>query len=202
MIEEATEKLALLLKGRVPESLDTGGVANENERELAIMLNLLFSFVQEMHEFIHPLSKGTLDDVPVPRPRNFLASPLKELHSRLQHLKWQAKQVAQGDFSQRVDFMGEFSEAFNFMVVSLANSEESLKRKIDQLEEALSHIATLEGLLPICSYCKKIRVEGGDPEDDDSWVEMESYIGKRTKARFSHSICPSCMAKYYPDFTY
>ena len=120
----------------------------------------------------------------------------------MQHLKWQAKQVAKGDYSQRVDFMGEFSEAFNFMIVSLADSEEILKRKIEQLEEALSHIATLEGILPICSNCKKIRVEGGDPEDQNSWVQMELYIGKRTKARFSHSICPSCMAKLYPDFIY
>ena len=81
-----------------------------------------------------------MEDVTVPLPKNFLASPFKELHSHLQHLTWQAKQVAKGDYSQRVDFMGDFSEAFNFMITSLDNNEKALKRKIGQLEEALSHI--------------------------------------------------------------
>jgi DNA-binding response OmpR family regulator len=44
----------------------------------------------------------------------------------------------------------------------------------------------LEGLLPICSYCKKIRSESQD------WVEVESYVSRRSEASFTHSICPSC----------
>jgi hypothetical protein len=199
MIEEAIKKLTLLMQGRVPGLIDTEKTINEKEHELAILLNRLFLFVQEIHEFILPLSKGRLDDVRVPLPKNFLASPFKELHSHLQHLTWQAKQVAQGDYTQRVDFMGDFSEAFNFMIASLGNSEEMLKRKIEELKKALSHITTLEGILPICANCKKIKVEGGDPENQKSWVQMENYISIRTRAQFSHSICPSCMGKLYPD---
>jgi sigma-B regulation protein RsbU (phosphoserine phosphatase) len=51
------------------------------------------------------------------------------------------------------------------------------------------HVRRLEGLLPICSYCKKIR------DDQNRWQVIEGYIAKRTEARFSHSICPECYEK-------
>ncbi|MEW6265380.1 MAG: hypothetical protein AB1641_20070 [Thermodesulfobacteriota bacterium] len=197
MIEEAIKKLILLLRGRVPEPIDTERITDEKEHELAVLLNRLFSFVHEIHGFILPLSKGKLEEAAFPPPKNFLASPFKELHSHLQHLTWQAKQIAKGDYSQRVDFMGDFSDAFNFMITSLDNNEKALKTKIGQLEEALSHIAKLEGILPICANCKRIRIEGADPKDQNSWIAIESYIGDRTNARFSHSICPKCMKQLY-----
>jgi hypothetical protein len=196
VIEEAIKKLTLLLQGRVPQPVHTEWITNENEHEFAVLLNLLFSFVHEIHEFILPLSKGRLEDATLPPTKNFLASPFKELHSHLRHLTWQAEQVAKGDYSQRVDFMGDFSEAFN----SLDNNEKALKRKIKQLEEALSRIAKLEGILPICANCKRIRTEGSDPDNQNSWIEIERYLGKKTEAQFSHSICPECAKKLYPDF--
>lgn len=199
MIEEAIEKLTLLMQGKIPEPIDTNITANENEREIAVQLNRLFSFVYEIHRFILPLSKGNLEDVMVPPPGNFLASPFKELHSHMQHLTWQAKQVANGDYSQRVDFMGEFSEAFNSMIVSLDNRERQLQKKIEELESANSYIENLEGILPICASCKKIKREDASPEDPDNWVPIESYISQKTNVEFSHSICPECMKKLYPD---
>ncbi len=64
--------------------------------------------------------KLLLDNIKVPPPKNFLASSFKELHLRLLHLTWQAQQVASGNYSQRVDFMDEFSsKAFNSMVVTV-----------------------------------------------------------------------------------
>jgi hypothetical protein len=131
--------------------------------------------------------------------KNFFGSPFKELHSRLLHLTWQANQAAKGDFSQRVDFMGEFSEAFNHMIESLKNHEEDLQNKIAELEKALSHIDVLEGILPICCHCKKIRLEKTDPQNQANWIQVERYIGERTDAKFSHSICPECLEKHYPE---
>jgi hypothetical protein len=194
-----TTKLVILLQGNIPEKIDTGKIADKRELNLATMLNQLIKFMQEVHDFIIPLSKGELAEIKI-LPKNFFGSPFKELHSRLLHLTWQANQVANGDFSQRVDFMGDFSEAFNSMIVSLDNNEKLLKRKIDELEKALSHIKRLEGILPICANCKKIRLEGGDPKNQESWVQIESYISKKTEAQFSHSLCPECMKKLYPDF--
>jgi len=68
--------------------------------------------------------------------------------------------------------------------------QNSLAGRVRELEEALSHIKTLQGLLPICSYCKKIR------NDDNYWEQMEGYITKHSDAVFSHSICPECYEKY------
>jgi hypothetical protein len=198
MIEETVEKLGILLQSRIPDKIDTGKTDDENEQKLAKMLNQLIDFMQEVHDFIIPLSKGELTEIKI-QPRNFFASPFKELHSRLSHLTWQAKQVASGDFSQRVDFMGEFTEAFNYMILSLDRNEKLLKRKIEELEKAIFHIQKLEGILPICSHCKKIRLEGTDPKKQGIWVRIENYISEKTEAEFSHSICPECMKKNYPD---
>lgn len=54
--------------------------------------------------------------------------------------------------------------------------------------------ATLQGLLPICLSCKKIRITGGDSADQQAWTPIESYISGHTAARFSHGLCPSCLA--------
>jgi len=54
--------------------------------------------------------------------------------------------------------------------------------------------ATLQGLLPICLSCKRIRMAGGDSADQQAWTPIESYISGRTTARFSHGLCPACLA--------
>jgi hypothetical protein len=55
-----------------------------------------------------------------------------------------------------------------------------------ELEEALAQVKVLRGILPICSYCKKIR------NDKDYWEQVEGYIATQTDIRFSHGICPDC----------
>lgn len=64
--------------------------------------------------------------------------------------------------------------------------QQVLQAKIDELQEALTNVRELRGLLPICSYCKKIR------NDDNYWERLESYLSSHTHAQFSHSICPEC----------
>ncbi|MCF8129170.1 MAG: response regulator [Deltaproteobacteria bacterium] len=67
-------------------------------------------------------------------------------------------------------------------------------RKLNRdLQRALDEIKTLRGIIPICSSCKKIR------DDDDSWQRIEKYISAHSEAVFSHSICPDCAKKLYPD---
>jgi DNA-binding response OmpR family regulator len=66
----------------------------------------------------------------------------------------------------------------------------ALAHRVRQLEEALSRVKQLQGLLPICSYCKKIR------NDRNYWQQVEGYISERTEAQFSHGICPECYAQY------
>ncbi len=64
--------------------------------------------------------------------------------------------------------------------------QKNLAARIGELEGALSRVKQLQGLLPICSYCKKIR------SDDDYWEQVDSYITKHSEVAFSHSICPAC----------
>ena len=64
---------------------------------------------------------------------------------------------------------------------------------IAQLENALLQVKKLSGLLPICASCKKIR------DDQGGWQQIEDYIATHSEADFSHSICPTCARKLYPE---
>jgi DNA-binding response OmpR family regulator len=71
--------------------------------------------------------------------------------------------------------------------------EDQLAARLHVAERVLGlrrHVHHLEGLLPICAYCKKIR------DDRNEWQEIESYVSRRTEARFTHSICPACSERY------
>ncbi len=61
-----------------------------------------------------------------------------------------------------------------------------LALRVQELEATLQQVKQLEGILPICSYCRKIR------DDHDYWQSVESYVSTHSEAEFSHSICPSC----------
>ncbi len=64
--------------------------------------------------------------------------------------------------------------------------QQTLTERVAELREALISVKQLGGLLPICSYCKKIR------DDQNYWQQVESYVGEHSHAKFSHSICPQC----------
>jgi PAS domain S-box-containing protein len=73
-------------------------------------------------------------------------------------------------------------------VTASKQAEEEREHLVRELQAALAEVKTLRKILPICSYCKKIR------DDENYWHTVESYISQHTISRFSHSICPSCMA--------
>ena len=75
----------------------------------------------------------------------------------------------------------------------ILNLQKSLHLKIDELTDALDHIKTLQGILPICMHCHSIR------SDNEAWEKIESYLTKNTDAHFSHGLCPKCLDKYYPQ---
>ena len=74
--------------------------------------------------------------------------------------------------------------------IRIVELELRLKDRIDELEDALAHIKRLQGLVPICAYCKKIR------SDDNYWQQVEMYVAERSEAEFSHSICPDCYDEF------
>lgn len=76
---------------------------------------------------------------------------------------------------------------------ALKDRERELSRVIAERDRALTEVKTLTGLLPVCASCKSIRDEQGN------WVRVEHYIAARSQAQFTHSLCPDCARRLYPD---
>jgi PAS domain S-box-containing protein len=72
-------------------------------------------------------------------------------------------------------------------------AEEEREKLINELQETIEEIKTLRGILPLCSFCKKIR------DDKGYWEQVDVYIHKHSQADISHSICPDCAKEHYPD---
>ena len=71
--------------------------------------------------------------------------------------------------------------------------EDERERLIDELQDALRKVVRLEGLLPICASCRKVR------DDSGYWGNVEEYVGRRAPVEFTHAICPECQVKLYPS---
>jgi len=87
--------------------------------------------------------------------------------------------------------IGSMVVGFNKLVDTINERTTNLKEAKEELEQKLKEVNELRGLLPICSFCKKIR------DDKEYWNQVERYIAKKTDALFSHSICPECMKEHY-----
>jgi phosphoserine phosphatase RsbU/P len=70
--------------------------------------------------------------------------------------------------------------------IRIVELQSSLANRVHELESALSKVRQLQGLLPICCYCKKIR------DDQNYWQQVDGYISQHSEVRFSHGICPDC----------
>lgn len=71
--------------------------------------------------------------------------------------------------------------------------EQALANQVRELKAAAEHVQELQGMIPICMHCKRIR------NQSKLWEKVETYIEKRSGARFSHALCAECLEKYYPD---
>lgn len=79
--------------------------------------------------------------------------------------------------------------------IEMRREEDERKDLVAKLQHTLAQMETLRGIVPICSSCKKIR------DDNGFWYEIETYIASHTQVEFSHSICPDCEEKLYPEFS-
>lgn len=102
------------------------------------------------------------------------------------------------ELEKRVELRtAELRRANEELVQEVAERKRAEQEKEDlvvELKDALSQVKKLSGLLPICSSCKKIR------DDKGYWQQIEAYIGEHSEAEFSHSICPECARRLYPEF--
>jgi len=97
-----------------------------------------------------------------------------------------------------VPFMGADGKPTQYVAIrsditARKAAEQERTRLLDELRHALAEVKTLNGLLPICAKCKKVR------DDKGYWNQIESYISARTQAQFSHGFCPSCAVEIYQE---
>lgn len=139
-------------------------------------------------------TKMPLEEFPVVRVRNTL-EPLQDYlvgveQPDSQEIRW----VLTYAYPQ---FDGE--KALKTILVTFLDitkrkqAEQEREKALKLLQQALHEIKTLKGIIPICSYCKKIRDEEG------SWEQLESYITQHSAAHFSHGICPECLTVAMKD---
>jgi len=98
------------------------------------------------------------------------------------------------DFLTKPVHIGEFHARLR-VGQRLLELEETLGSKIQQLSAALEHVKQLQGMLPICMHCKRVR------NDQQIWERVETYIEQRSDATFSHALCNECLETHYPQET-
>lgn len=88
----------------------------------------------------------------------------------------------------------KLNDELTFEINERKRVQKERERLITELQDALANIKVLQGILPICSHCKKIRDDAGH------WHMVEVYVREHSSADFSHSICPECLNTMYPEF--
>lgn len=131
-VDRITAVVHHLLGGGSPEPIPCTDDPPDEIRQLSEKVNSLVQVVEKGNDFVMKLSNGDLE-VRAPGD-NFFVSAFMQMQSSLRHLTWQTRQVAQGDFNQRVDFMGDFSTSFNTMVDALREARSQLENEITNAE--------------------------------------------------------------------
>jgi adenylate cyclase len=129
LIDKVTAVLHHLRTGKVPQPVAIPDDLPENEiRQLLVYLNRFLAEFTPLTEAMEQIAQGELDTRPV-FGRMGTVQSFKALQSNLRHLTWKTQQIAAGDLEQTVDFMGDFSTAFNRMTQQLKDSYQELERR-------------------------------------------------------------------------
>lgn len=160
---------------------------------------MLLTRLTEPEDIVNGLASGA---------NNFVTKPYKPevLLSRIRYvlINQEIRKNRKSDIGIEIYFAGARhfidSDRIQMLDLLLATYEEGIQQKRElervnrELQKALDMVKKLQGILPICSNCKKIR------DENNQWHSLEQYIGQHSEARFSHGICPECARKLYPDF--
>ena len=134
-IDRITELFHRVLKGEIPPPLALPKDQPDNEiRQVAEYANRFITEYRDLADAVSALSRGELD-FDVPAGKMHVLQSFKNLHANLRHLTWKTQQIAGGDLTQHIDFMGGFSKAFNSMTQQLQEAF----AKIDRQNQELSH---------------------------------------------------------------
>lgn len=107
----------------------------------------------------------------------------------VRYLREESRTVGGNESSSHVRRIGSVQDVTEQKLLETEREE-----LIARLEKSLAEIRTLRSILPLCSYCKKVRDDAGQ------WQQVDVYIHRHMEADISHSVCPDCLKKHYPDF--
>jgi two-component system, sensor histidine kinase and response regulator len=140
-IDKISEVFYSILKGKKPVPIELPPDYPDNEIRQAVgYINKFIAEYNEMTSLTYQLARGEIDIEP-PRGSMVIVQSLKSLHSSLKTLTWITQQIATGDFSQQVNFMGEFSEAFNSMTEQLQIAFQERKKSMEDLQNQIRELA-------------------------------------------------------------
>ena len=159
---------------------------------------IMLSIKKGMQSVIDGIDAGADDFISKPFQKEELAARIKagERILRIESKLLTAFNDLTGEIKERKRTEEELAKQRDFLmgtIHELKKAKETKKELISKLQDALSEVNQLSGLLPICSHCKKIR------DDKGYWKNLEEYIANRSGAQFSHSVCPKCMEEHYPE---
>ncbi|WPD21169.1 MAG: SpoIIE family protein phosphatase [Candidatus Electrothrix scaldis] len=139
-LDRITEVFYRILAGEKPQPVLLPPDAPEDEySQVVSYLNRFIEEHNQFAEFMYSLSRGELHYTP-PKGRMRVLQSFKSLQASLKHLTWKTQQIAGGDFSQKVDFMGDFSDAFNLMTHQLEKAFADLEQANQELADKNKHI--------------------------------------------------------------
>ena len=139
-IDKISAVFYAISKGRKPEPIELADGCPDNEIRQAVgFINQFIAEYNEITGFVYQLGRGEINVDP-PRGKMIIGQSLKELHASLKNLTWTTQQIAKGDFTQKISFMGEFSEAFNSMTCQLEASYREQQELTDDLHEKISEM--------------------------------------------------------------
>jgi class 3 adenylate cyclase len=140
LIDRITEAFYWVLKGRAPPPVEIPADLPDNEvRQLLTYVNRFLGEYRPIAMAMKEVSEGRLE-APSPPSSMSLAQSYKALQSNLRHLTWKTQQIAAGRLEERVDFMGEFSQAFNAMTQQLKDSFEAIRLEREKSERLLLNV--------------------------------------------------------------
>ena len=124
-----------------------------------------------------------------------LANTLTEKWRLHRQAKLKLEQL-ETEVQERTRGLREANARLESEIAQRQQAQTERERSIAELKSALAKVQTLSGLIPICAGCKRVR------DDKGYWTQVEVYVREHSTAEFTHSLCPACTRKYYPDIEY